>query len=163
MLHVSALFEPSSGIHFKNYCFPILSYSFWAIALGIPFALQIIIIVCMVLGAHCCSYSGVGVFFVGKSSGCSCLRLWKGLVSLRFLCGCLSPGSAVGQGLRPFVAYPPSCRGGRFYMSLHLDRIRSNKSHWISFVITYIIDLQSTTKSQQIRFIETEWTLCEQM
>jgi len=35
-------------------------------------------------------------------------------VSLRFLCGCLSPGSAVGQGLRPFVVYP-SCRGGRFY------------------------------------------------
>jgi hypothetical protein len=29
------------------------------------------------------------------------------------LCGCLSPGSAVG--LRPFVVYPPSCRGGRFY------------------------------------------------
>ena len=55
MLHVSALFEPSSGIHFKNYCFSVLSYCFWAIALGIPFALQIIIIVCMVLGAHCCS------------------------------------------------------------------------------------------------------------
>ena len=30
-------FEPSSGIHFKNYCFSVLSYSFWAIALGIPF------------------------------------------------------------------------------------------------------------------------------
>ena len=28
--------------------------------MGIPFALQIIIIVCMVLGAHCCSYSGGG-------------------------------------------------------------------------------------------------------
>jgi len=27
----------------------------------------------------------------------------------------LSPGSAVGQGLRPFVVYPPSCRGGGFY------------------------------------------------
>jgi len=26
MLHVSALFEPSSGIHFKNYCFSVLSY-----------------------------------------------------------------------------------------------------------------------------------------
>ena len=36
-------------------------------------------------------------------------------MSLRFLCGCFSPGSAVGQGLRPFVVYPPSCRGGGFY------------------------------------------------
>ena len=62
MLHVSALFEPSSDIHFKNYCFSVLSYTFGAIALGIPFALQIIIIVCVVLGAHCCSYLGVGVF-----------------------------------------------------------------------------------------------------
>ena len=34
---------------------------------------------------------------------------------LEILCGCLSPGSAVGQGLRPFVVYPPSCLGGRFY------------------------------------------------
>ena len=34
---------------------------------------------------------------------------------LQILCGCLSPGSAVGQGRRPFVMYPPSCRGGRFY------------------------------------------------
>jgi hypothetical protein len=34
---------------------------------------------------------------------------------LQILCGCLSPGSAVGQGLRPFVVYPPSCRGGGFY------------------------------------------------
>ena len=34
---------------------------------------------------------------------------------LQILCGCLSPGSAVGQGLRPFVVYLPSCRGGRFY------------------------------------------------
>ena len=42
---------------------------------------------------------GGGGFFVGKSSGCSCLRLWKGLVSLRFLYGCLSPGLAVGQGV----------------------------------------------------------------
>jgi len=36
-------------------------------------------------------------------------------VSLRFLYGCLSPGSAVGQRLRPFVVYPPSCRDGGFY------------------------------------------------
>ena len=34
---------------------------------------------------------------------------------LQILCGCLSPGSAVGQDLRPFVVYPPSCRGGGFY------------------------------------------------
>ena len=30
MLHVSALFEPSSGMHFKNYCFSVLSYRFRA-------------------------------------------------------------------------------------------------------------------------------------
>ena len=53
-----------------------------------------------VLGAHCCSYSGVGVC-VGKSSGSSCLRLCKGLVSLGFLQGCWFPGSAVGQGVGP--------------------------------------------------------------
>ena len=40
MLHVSALFKPSSGIHFKNYCFSVLSYSFSAIALGIPFCIR---------------------------------------------------------------------------------------------------------------------------
>ena len=34
---------------------------------------------------------------------------------LQILCGCFSLGSAVGQGLRPFVVYPPSCRGGGFY------------------------------------------------
>jgi len=33
---------------------------------------------------------------------------------LQILCGCLSPGSAVGQGLRPFVVYPPSCPFSRF-------------------------------------------------
>jgi len=38
-----------------------------------------------------------------------------GSTTYRFLCVCLSPGSAVGQGLRPFVVYPPSCLGGRFY------------------------------------------------
>ena len=34
---------------------------------------------------------------------------------LQILCGCLSPGLVVGQGFHPFVVYPPSCRGGRFY------------------------------------------------
>ena len=56
MLHVSALFEPSSDIHFKNYCFSSFVLQFFELLhWGIPFALQIIIIVCMVLGAHCCS------------------------------------------------------------------------------------------------------------
>ena len=32
-------------------------------------------------------------------------------ITYGFLCVCLSPVSAVGQGLRPFVVYPPSCRG----------------------------------------------------
>ena len=41
---------------FFSFCLTV----FRAIALGIPFALQIRITVCMVLGAHCCSYSGVG-------------------------------------------------------------------------------------------------------
>jgi len=57
MLHVSGSYEPSSGIKFKNYCFFQFCLTvFWAIALGIPFALQIRITVCMVLGAHCCCY-----------------------------------------------------------------------------------------------------------
>ena len=116
MLHVSALFDPSSGTHFKKYCFSLMSYSFLSYCIGDPFCITnhnycLYVVRCPLLFV----IGGRGFFPVGKSSDCSCLWLWKGLVSLRFLCGCLSPGSAVGQGLRPFVVYPPSCRGDRFY------------------------------------------------
>jgi hypothetical protein len=56
-------------------------------------------------------------------------------VTCGFLCGCLSPGSAVCQGvlgLRPFVVYPPSCRGGRFYtteLSLSLSKLQCLTHH----------------------------------
>ena len=36
MLHVSALFEPSSGIHFKNYCFVL---QFLSYCIGDPFCI----------------------------------------------------------------------------------------------------------------------------
>ena len=61
--------------------------------MGIPFALQTRVTVCMVLGkgvVGICVWSpllfvfgGGGGGCVGKSSGSSCLRLWKGTVSLR--------------------------------------------------------------------------------
>ena len=81
MLHVSALLSHHQAYTSKTTVFQFCLTVFWAIALGIPFALQIRITVCMVLGAYCCSYSGGGVC-IGESSGSTHLRLWKGLVSI---------------------------------------------------------------------------------
>ena len=55
MLHVSALLSHHQAYTSRTIFFQFCITVFWAIALGIPFALQIIIIVCMVLGVHCCS------------------------------------------------------------------------------------------------------------
>ena len=38
MLHVSALFEPSSGVHFKNYCFSVV-LQFLSYCIGDPFCI----------------------------------------------------------------------------------------------------------------------------
>ena len=54
---------------------------------------------------------------------------------LQILCGCLSPGSVVGQGLRPFVVYPPSCRGGGFHTTGQFMGAGGCPSYWCCVVI----------------------------
>ena len=62
-------------------------------------------------------WDGWGVSRVGKSSGCTRLRLWYALVSNLDFVGMLVSriGCGSGVGFRPFVVPPPSCRGGRFH------------------------------------------------
>ena len=72
----------------------------------------------VVFGVHYCSYlGGGGVSRVGKSSGCTRLRLWYALVSNLDFVGMLVSriGDGSGVGFCPFVVPPPSCRGGRFH------------------------------------------------
>ena len=86
--------------------------------MGISFALQIRITVCMVLGAHCCSYSGVGVALVNLQVALV-FGYGRGSCHLDFCRGCWFPGSAAGQGVGP----PSLCGvssflpGGRFHSS----------------------------------------------
>ena len=58
MLHVSALLSHHQAYTSITTVFQFCLTVFELFVLGIPFALQIIIIVCMVLGAHCRTYLG---------------------------------------------------------------------------------------------------------
>jgi len=76
-------------------------------------------------------WGGGGGSRVGKSSGCTRLRLWYELVSNLDSVGLLVSriGGGLGVGFRPFVVHPPSCRDGKYIIILLCRR-------------KYIVDLQ---------------------
>ena len=53
MLHVSALFEPSSGIHFKNYCFDLTFNNLYIVKHNLlPVNTTIILIIIVLVLIH---------------------------------------------------------------------------------------------------------------
>jgi len=100
---------------------------FRAIALAMPFALQTRVTVYMVLGrgvVGICVWCPL-LFIFGGWRGFALVKLQvalvfgygKGSCHLDFCrdVGLPDQQRVRGLGLRPFVVYPPSCRGGRFY------------------------------------------------
>jgi hypothetical protein len=69
-----------------------------------------------VFGAHCCSYSGGGGVALVNLQVALVFGYGKGSCHLDFCrdVGLQDRRRVRGMGHRPFVVYPPSCRGGRF-------------------------------------------------
>jgi hypothetical protein len=135
LLHVLTLMSHLQALIFKNYCtYSFTVFMFYSFLSNYcnrdPFLhYKSRANVYMVLGRGVVGscfwcpllfvFGGWGVSRVGKSSGCTRLRLWYALVSNLDFVGMLVSriGGGSGVGFRPFVVHPPSCQGGRFHTS----------------------------------------------